>query len=47
MSPYGHSHVLEEAHNKIDTDDVLLIFWSLYRVELSVGSIVLQLSPVA
>jgi hypothetical protein len=45
-----HDHVvamcLRKLNNKVDTDDVPSIFWSLCRVELSIKSAVLQLSPV-
>jgi hypothetical protein len=38
---------LGKFNNKVDTDDVPLIFWSLEGVKLSIRLMVLQLSPIA
>jgi hypothetical protein len=46
-----HNHIvamhMRKLNNKVDTDDVPLIFWSLCRVKLSVRSTVLQLGAIA
>jgi hypothetical protein len=38
---------LRKLDNEVDTNDVPLVCWSLCRVELSIGLIVLQLSLIA
>jgi hypothetical protein len=38
---------LRKFNNKVDADDVPLIFWSLQGVKLSIRSMVLQLSLIA
>jgi hypothetical protein len=37
---------MRKLDNEVDTDDIPLVCWSLCRMKLSIGSVMLQLSPI-